>query len=42
VTSGAPATLIMMQILGRLRNRLHSIGVSVTDTTPEIRIATQM
>ncbi len=25
-----------------MRKRLHSIGVSVTDTTPEIRIATQM
>ena len=27
---------------GDRRKRLHSIGVSVTDTTPEIRIATQM
>ncbi len=27
---------------GRLRNRLQSIGVNVTDTTPEIRIATQI
>ena len=26
----------------RRRKRLHSIGVSVTETTPEIRIATQM
>ena len=26
----------------RRRKRLHSMGVSVTDTTPEIRMATQM
>src|SRR2546430_9761566 len=29
-------------LCGFFRNRLHSIGVSVTDTTPEIRIATQI
>ena len=29
-------------LCGFFRNRLHSIGVSVTETTPEIRIATQM
>ena len=27
---------------GGFRNRLHSIGVNVTDTTPEMRIATQI
>ena len=27
---------------GFLRKRLHSIGVSVTETTPEMRIATQI
>src|SRR5258707_3110831 len=29
-------------VWGFFRKRLHSIGVSVTDTTPEIRIATQI
>ena len=31
-----------LRACGFLRKRLHSIGVSVTETTPEMRIATQI